>query len=81
MKARIVDFLLDNALLSPFVSFGILLLAIGTGSLPLLFVAGILAYGWAFFYVYLLDVREKSAAEGEAPLKRLRSFRPSSAAA
>ena len=77
MKSRIVDFLLENHLLSSLVSFGVLLLAIGTTSLSLLFLSGIIAYGWPFFYVYLLDVKEKSATEEKAPAKRLHSIRPS----
>lgn len=81
MKSRIVDFLLENHLLSSLVSFGLLLLAVGTASLSLLFLSGILAYGWPFFYVYLLDVKEKSATEDKAPAKRLHSIRPSVAAA
>ena len=80
MKSRIVDFLLENHLLSSLVSFGLLLLAVGTASLSLLFLSGILAYGRPFFYVYLLDVKEKSAMEDKAPAKRLHSIRPSVAA-
>lgn len=81
MKSRIVDFLLDNHLLSPLVSFSLLLLAVGTASLSLLFLSGILAYGWPFLYVYLLDVKEKSTAGTKAPAKPLTVVRPSIAAA
>jgi len=77
MKSRIVDFLLENHAFSSLAAFGVLLLAIGTASLPLLFLSGIMAYGWPFFYVYLLDVKEKSAKEETTPAKRLHSIRPS----
>ena len=77
MKSRIVDFLLENHVFSSLVAFGVLLLAIATTSLSLLFLSGVLAYGWPFFYVYLLDVKEKSATEEKAPAKRLHSIRPS----
>ncbi len=76
MKSRIVDFLLENHAFSSLAAFGVLLLAIGTASLSLLFLSGIMAYGWPFFYVYLLDVKEKSAAAEKAPVKRLHSIRP-----
>ena len=77
MKTRIVDFLLENHVFSSLVTFGVLLLAIGTASLSLLLLSGVMAYGWPFFYVYLLDVKEKSVTEEKAPVKRLHSIRPS----
>jgi len=77
MKSRIVDFLLENHVFSSLVAFSVLLLAIATASLSLLFLSGVLAYGWPFFYVYLLDVKEKSETEEKAPVKRLHSIRPS----
>lgn len=75
MKARIADFLVTNHLLSPLASFTVLLLSVAFSSLPLLFLAGVMAYGWPFLYVYLLDVKEK-AAETTAPAPRLTSIRP-----
>ncbi len=81
MQSRIVDFLLENHVFSSLITFGVLLLAIGTASLSLLFLSGIMAYGWPFFYVYLLDVKEKSATEAKAPAKRLFSVRPSAVGA
>lgn len=41
-------------------TFGVLLFAIGTASLSLLLLSGVMAYGWPFFYVYLLSVKENS---------------------
>ena len=76
MKSRIVDFLLKNHVFSALATFGVLLVAIGTTSLPLLFLSGIMAYGWPFFYVFLLDVKENPATEVKAPAKELFSVRP-----
>ena len=81
MNLLIVDFLLENHVFSPLVAFSLLLAAIGTGSLSLLFLSGLVAYGWPFFYAYLLDVKEKSATEVKAPAARLHTIRPSAVGA
>jgi len=81
MKPRIVDFLLENHVFSSLASLAVLALALATSSLFLLFVSGVMAYGWPFFYVYLLDTKEKLAKESKAPAKRASSIPANIAAA
>ena len=81
MKARIVDFLLENHVFSTLASFAVLVLAIATSSLFLLFVSGVMAYGWPFFYVYLLDTKEKLANESKASAKHIHPIPANVAAA
>jgi hypothetical protein len=76
MKSRTVDFLLENHFAGSLLGFATLLAALATSSLALVFLSGILAFGWPFFYVFLLDVKEKSATEEKAPAKRVLSLRP-----
>ena len=61
MKPRIVDFLLNNHAFFPIAGLAVLALALATTSLFLVFISGVIAYGSPFFYVYLLDTKEKLA--------------------
>ena len=74
MKPRIVDFLLNNHAFFPIAGLAVLALALATTSLFLVFVSGVIAYGSPFFYVYLLDTKEKLAKESKAPAKSARSI-------
>ena len=76
-----VDFLSENHLLSALASLALLVAGIATVSVPLLLSAGVVAYGWPFLYVYLLNLKDKSNAAEKAPAKRLHSIRPSAVGA
>jgi len=72
-----VGFLFENHLLSSVAALALLVAGIATVSAPLLIAAGIVAYGWPFLYVYLLNRKTESDAVEKAPAKRLHSIRPS----
>ena len=81
MNPRFVDFLLENHVFSSLASLAVLALALATSSLFLLFLSGVMAYGWPFFYVYLLDTKENLAKESKAPAKYVGSIPANVAAA
>jgi len=76
-----VDFLFENHLLSSVISLALLITGIVTVSATLLVAAGIVAYGWPFFYVYLLNRKTSAETTEKAPAKRLTVVRPSAAGA
>lgn len=76
-----VGFLFENHLLSSVVSLALLIAGIVTVSASLLVAAGIVAYGWPFLYVYLLNRKTASETTVATPSKRLTAVRPSVAGA
>jgi hypothetical protein len=54
MSKNTADFMLDNFLLFRVIALILLVVGIATTSFPVLIAAGIVTYGWPFFYVYLL---------------------------
>ena len=81
MKSLTIDFLLENHLAGSLLAFATLMTALATSSIALVFLSGVIAFGWPFFYVYLLDVKEKSATTEKAPAKRVPAIHPNVVAA
>lgn len=80
-NAGLAGFLVENHLLSSVISLALLIAGIVTASAALMVAAGIVAYGWPFLYVYLLDRKTKSETDEKARAKRLTVVRPSTAGA
>lgn len=72
-----VGFLLENRVLPSVLSLTLLLAGIVTVSTPLLIASGIVAYGWPFLNVYLLNLKNTPDTVEEKPAKRLNSLNPS----
>lgn len=53
-----VERLIENRLLASAVSLAILIAGIVTVSAPLLILSGVIAYGWPFLGIYLLNKEE-----------------------
>jgi uncharacterized membrane protein (Fun14 family) len=64
MSKNTADFMFENFLLFRVIALILLVVGIATASFPVLMAAGIVTYGWPFFYVYLL----KSDAGREGPV-------------
>jgi uncharacterized membrane protein (Fun14 family) len=54
MSKNTADFMFDNFLLFRVIALILLVVGIATASFSVLIAAGIITYGWPFFYVYLL---------------------------
>ena len=74
-------FLFDNHLLSSVIALALLAAGIATVSAALLLASGVAAYGWPFFYVYLLERKTKPESVEKAPAKRLNVASPNVASA
>ncbi len=72
-----IGFLLENRVLPSVLSLTLLLAGISTVSAPLLIASGIVAYGWPFLNVYLLNLKHTPDVVEKKPAKRLNSFNPS----
>ena len=74
-------FLFDNHLLSSVIALALLAAGIAAESVVLLLASGVAAYGWPFFYVYLLERKTTPESVGKAPVKRPNVARPHVASA